>query len=241
MSHTYEFSGRTAVVTGAAKGIGRAIASRLGRAGARVLARNRLPVDLAGIEALAVDLTVHKQIESAVVTTAARFPTLDILVNCAGYLGPLAPLERLSHDQQAQVIAVNFVGTIEVCRHLLPLLRRSAHGRIVNLGSLAGKEGLRWLPVYSAASGGVIAFTKALAKELTETSIRVNCIAPGPIETDMILDLGPETVDAMIAASPLKRLGRAEEVAGLALWLCSDAAAFNHGAVFDMSGGRASY
>lgn len=241
MKHASEFSGRTAVVTGAAKGIGRAVASALREAGARVLGWDRLPVDLSGLEALAVDLTDHRQIESAAATTAARFTTLDILVNCAGYLGALAPLERLGHDEQARVIGVNLVGTIEACRHLLPLLRRSGHGRIVNLGSLAGKEGLRWLPVYSAASGGVIAFTKALAKELTDTSIRVNCIAPGPIETDMILDLGRETVDAMIKASPLKRLGRAEEVAGLALWLCSDAAAFSHGAVFDMSGGRASY
>jgi len=109
------------------------------------------------------------------------------------------------------------------------------------LGSLAGKEGLRNLSVYSAASAGVIAFTKALGRELADTEVRVNCIAPGPIDTDLIRALGPEVVNAMIAASPMKRLGTAAEAAELALWLCSDACSFSTGAVFDLSGGRATY
>ncbi|MBV9114078.1 MAG: SDR family oxidoreductase, partial [Hyphomicrobiales bacterium] len=108
-------------------------------------------------------------------------------------------------------------------------------------GSLAGKEGLSSLAVYSAASAGVIAFTKALSREVSDTDIRVNCVAPGPIDTRMIRDLGNETVDAMISASPLGRLGAPNEVAALIGWLCSDASAFNTGAVFDMSGGRARY
>src|ERR1700730_7693285 len=118
-------------------------------------------------------------------------------------------------------------------------MRRTGWGRIVNLGSLAGKHGLPNLPVYSAASAAVIAFTKELALELADTSIRVNTVAPGPIET--ITQLGPEVVESMIASSPLKRLGTVDEVAELVVWLCSGACSFNTGAVFDMSGGRATY
>ncbi len=129
----------------------------------------------------------------------------------------------------------------EVTRQILPLMRRAGRGRIVNMGSLAGKEGLPSLAVYSAASAGVIAFTKALSREVCDSDIRVNCVAPGPIDTDLIRRLGPEIVDAMITASPLKRLGSVDEVAGMVLWLCSAASAFNTGAVLDMSGGRARY
>jgi len=109
------------------------------------------------------------------------------------------------------------------------------------MGSLAGKEGLPSLAAYSAASAGVIAFTKALSREVCDTDIRVNCVAPGPIDTDLIRSLGDQVVNEMIMASPLKRLGRPDEVAGMVLWLCSAAGAFNTGAVFDMSGGRARY
>lgn len=136
---------------------------------------------------------------------------------------------------------MNLVGTFEVTRQILPVMLRAKRGRIVNMGSLAGKEGLPNLAVYSAASAGVIAFTKALSREVCDTDIRVNCVAPGPIDTDLIRALGAEVVDSMIAASPLKRLGRVDEVAGLVLWLCSPASSFNTGAVFDMSGGRARY
>ena len=129
----------------------------------------------------------------------------------------------------------------EVTRQVLPLMRRAEYGRIVNMGSLAGKEGLPNLAAYSAASAGVIAFTKALSREVCDSNIRVNCIAPGPIDTDLIRRLGDKVVDEMIAASPLKRLGSVDEVAAIVLWLCSDASTFNTGAVFDISGGRARY
>jgi 3-oxoacyl-[acyl-carrier protein] reductase len=120
-------------------------------------------------------------------------------------------------------------------------MRKADRGRIVNMGSLAGKDGLANMPVYSAASAGVIAFTKALGRELADTGIRVNCITPGPIATDLILDLGAAVVERVIAMSPMKRLGTVEEVAELVLWLCSDACSFSTGAVFDISGGRAAY
>jgi NAD(P)-dependent dehydrogenase (short-subunit alcohol dehydrogenase family) len=120
-------------------------------------------------------------------------------------------------------------------------MRHADVGRIVNMGSLAGKDGLANMSVYSAASAGVVAFTKALGRELADTQIRVNCVTPGPIETNLILDLGPEVVQRLIAASPMKRLGTVDEVADLVLWLCSEACSFSTAAVFDVSGGRASY
>jgi len=128
-----------------------------------------------------------------------------------------------------------------VTQAVLPYMLRQGSGRIVNLGSLAGKEGLAGLAAYSAASAGVIAFTKALSREVVERNIFVNCVAPGPIDTDMIRDLGASAVERMIADSPMKRLGSAGEVAHLVAWLCSEASRFNTGAVFDMSGGRARY
>lgn len=124
---------------------------------------------------------------------------------------------------------------------ILPYMIRAGRGRIINLASLAGKEGLAYLAAYSAASAGVIAFTKALSREVAGSNIFVNCVAPGPIDTDMIRGLGNDAVRQMIADSPMKRLGTAEEVAHLVAWLCSDASRFNTGAVFDMSGGRARY
>ena len=136
---------------------------------------------------------------------------------------------------------MNLIGMLEVTRAVIPHMRRWGGGRIVNMASLAGKEGLAKLAVYSAASAGVIAFTKALGREIADSGIFVNCVAPGPIDTDMIRGLGSEAVKAMIGDSPLKRLGAADEVAHMVAWLCSDASRFNTGAVFDMSGGRARY
>jgi NAD(P)-dependent dehydrogenase (short-subunit alcohol dehydrogenase family) len=132
-------------------------------------------------------------------------------------------------------------GLFEVTRKILPLMQRAGRGRIVNMGSLAGKEGLPNLATYSAASAGVIAFTKALSREVCETNIRVNCVAPAPIDTDLVSGLGETVVNEMINASPLKRLGSVDEVAAMVLWLCSAASAFSTGAVFDVSGGRAPY
>jgi len=147
------------------------------------------------------------------------------------------------HDSSEwqRIIRVNLLGMLHVTQAVLPHMRRQGGGRIVNMGSLAGKEGLAQLAAYSAASAGVIAFTKALGREVAASNILVNCVAPGPIDTDMIRDLGPDAVKAMINDSPLKRLGSAEEVAHLVAWLCSDASRFNTGAVFDISGGRARY
>lgn len=239
MPVTYDFSNQTAVVTGGARGIGRAIAEQLATSGAEVWIWDIDPIELAGTHSVAVDVTMRNDISRALALMKGE--TIDILVNDAGYLGPYRPFEQFDPDEWQRILQVNLLGMFEVTHQVLPVMRRSGKGRIVNLGSLAGKEGLPSLAAYSAASAGVIAFTKALSREVNDSNIRVNCIAPGPIDTRMIRDLGNETVDAMITASPLRRLGDPKEVAALVVWLCSDASAFNTGAVFDMSGGRARY
>ena len=239
MSVTYDFSGRTAIVTGGARGIGRAIAHKLSLSGADVWIWDIEPVELEGTRSLSVDVTKRDNVMQAL--TIMGEVGVDILVNNAGWLGGYKPFEEFEPAEWQRILQVNLLGTFEVTHRVLPLMRRAGKGRIVNMGSLAGKEGLPSLAAYSAASAGVIAFTKALSREISDTDIRVNCIAPGPIDTRLIRDLGNETVDAMISASPLKRLGDPDEVAALVVWLCSDASAFNTGAVFDMSGGRARY
>ncbi|AID28967.2 SDR family oxidoreductase [Mesorhizobium huakuii 7653R] len=239
MSVTYDFSGRTAIVTGGARGIGRAIAHKLSLSGADVWIWDIEPVELEGTRSLSVDVTKRDNVMQAL--TIMGEIGVDILVNNAGWLGGYKPFEEFEPAEWQRILQVNLLGTFEVTHRVLPLMRRAGKGRIVNMGSLAGKEGLPSLAAYSAASAGVIAFTKALSREISDTDIRVNCIAPGPIDTRLIRDLGNETVDAMISASPLKRLGDPNEVAALVVWLCSDASAFNTGAVFDMSGGRARY
>jgi 2-dehydro-3-deoxy-L-rhamnonate dehydrogenase (NAD+) len=241
MPVTYDLAGASAVVTGGGKGIGKAIAHSLLRAGARVWIWDLDPGNTECTGSVVVDITKPDQISAAVQKTMTQTEHLDILVNNAGYLGEHRPFEQLELDDWRYILDVNLLGTMEVTRQLLPPLRRSTRGRIVNMGSLAGKEGLPNMTAYSAASAGVIAFTKALAKELASTGVRVNCVAPGPIDTDLINALGPEVVAGMVAASPLKRLGKVEEVAALVTWICSDASSFNTGAVFDMSGGRATY
>lgn len=239
MQVTYDFSQQTAIVTGGARGIGRAIATDFVASGADVWVWDIEPVELAGAHSVAVDVTRRDEIARGLALLEGR--SVDILVNDAGHLGHYRPFENSEPAEWQQILQVNLVGMLEVTHQVLPVMRRAGKGRIVNMGSLAGKEGLPSLVVYSAASAGVIAFTKALSREVNDTDIRINCVAPGPIDTRMIRDLGNETVDAMICASPLNRLGDPSEVAALVLWLCSDASAFNTGAVFDMSGGRARY
>lgn len=241
MSVSYDFAGQTSVVTGGARGIGRAIAAQFVRSGAQVWIWDIDPVELDGARSLTVDVTKSDQIAKALARTVDQNPQIDILVNNAGYLGSYQLFEQFDSSEWQRILQVNLIGVFEVTRQVLPLMRRAGRGRIVNMGSLAGKEGLPNLAAYSAASAGVIAFTKALSREVCDTDIRVNCVAPGPIDTDLIRRLGKEVVEAMITASPLKRLGSVADVAGLVLWLCSAASAFNTGAVFDMSGGRARY
>lgn len=240
MPNTYDLAGKNAIVTGAAKGIGRAIAELLLRNGCAVTIWDASPSNVAGAASVQVDITQSTQIAAAI----DRLPAgqrLDILVNCAGYLGRATTFLEHAPIDWRRILEVNLVGTMQVTQAVLPILVRQGGGRIINLGSLAGKEGVAGITAYSAASAGVISFTKALSREVAQHNVFVNCVAPGPIDTDMIQDLGSEVVNRWISDSPLGRLGEASEIAHLVAWLCTEASRFNTGAVFDMSGGRARY
>jgi NAD(P)-dependent dehydrogenase (short-subunit alcohol dehydrogenase family) len=240
MPNTYDLAGKYAIVTGAAKGIGRALADLLLVNGCDVAIWDANPANVAGADSVQVDITKPTQIATAV----ARLPVdrrVDILVNAAGHLGRTTTFVEHAPMDWQRILNVNLLGTMQVTQAVLPIMIRQGGGRIINLGSLAGKEGLAGITAYSAASAGVISFTKALSREVAQYNVFVNCVAPGPIDTDMIRDLGSEVVNRMIVDSPLGRLGEAGEVAHLVAWLCTEASRFNTGAVFDMSGGRARY
>ena len=241
MPNSYDLSAKTAVVTGGAGGIGRVIVQRLLTSGSHVHVWDTRNVELARATCTAVDVTQPGQIARAVAQIVDGGSRIDILVNSAGYLGKLHAFDEHEPADWQRIVEVNLIGTLQVTRAVLPYMRRSGGGRIVKMGSLAGKEGLAGLAAYSAASAGVIAFTKALGREVASSGIYVNCVAAGPIDTDMIRKLGTEAAKNMIDDSPMRRLGAAEEVAHLVAWLCSEASRFNAGAVFDMSGGRARY
>ncbi len=240
---SYDFSGRIAVVTGGANGIGAEIARQYHAAGAKVAIW-----DLAEPEALnvphhycRVDIADLAEIEAAVADTAAQLGGIDFLSHNAGFAGATVPVTDYDPAEWARIVDVNLTGTFRLCHAVVPVMKRAGFGRIINMASLAGKEGTPNASAYSAAKAGVIGFTKALAKELAETDVRVNCIAPAAIKTAILEQMTPEFVEIMIEKSPMKRLGLVEEAAEMVMWLSSTACTFNSGAVFDLSGGRATY
>jgi 3-oxoacyl-[acyl-carrier protein] reductase len=237
VSVSYDFSGKAAVVTGGSKGIGRAICEQLRRSSARVWNWDVAAAQIEGVDFVTVDVTDGRQIDAAIAKTGR----IDILVNNAGLLGPPVSVEQLGSDDWRRVLDVNLTSVFEVSRRVVPLMKQSGWGRIVNMASVAAKEGFTNLSAYSSASAGVVAFTKALGKELANTPIRVNVVAPAAVDTDLIRQFSPEAINAMIARTPLNRLGTVEEVARLVAWLCSEDCSFSTGAVFDLSGGRATY
>lgn len=240
MPVAYDFSGRNAIVTGASRGIGRGIATALHGSGARVWNWDLDEVANPGVSFCAVDVTDAGAIAAALAAIGVDQP-VDILVNNAGLTGGTQPVEAFDPAVWRRIIEVNLTGMFEVCRAVVPALRLSDAGRVVNMASLAGKEGTPQLSAYSAAKAGVIAFTKSLAKELAGTPIRVNSVAPAAVETEILAQMAPETVANMIAKSPMGRLGTVDEVTAMVLWLCSEQCGFSTGAVFDVSGGRATY
>jgi 3-oxoacyl-[acyl-carrier protein] reductase len=239
MPVTYDFHERVAVVTGGARGIGRAIAERLRDAGANVLVWDLLTPRYSGVSFAQMDVSDRSAIGRALTDLVDAGGKLDILVNNAGYVGPSTSVLDFDPVEWRRSVDVNLVSFYEVCRQVLPLMKQSACGRIVNMASVAGKEGSPYRSAYAAAKAGVIAFTKSLGKELAETSIRVNAIAPGVIDTEILHQMSPEDVRGMLQKCPMKRPGTVEEVAALAMWLCSEDCSFCTGATFDVSGGRA--
>lgn len=241
----YDFSGRVAVVTGGANGIGAEIVQRLRANGASVvvwdLAQALDPASLAEGRAWAVDVIDRAAIDRALQGTLARHGRIDCLVNNAGYAGPTMALDAYDPIEWQRIVDINLVGTFNVCHAVVPQLRRAGAGRIVNIASLAGKEGTPNASAYSAAKAGVLALTKSLGKELATTGVLVNAIAPAAVKTGLLAQMAVSHVQTMIDKSPMQRLGSTGEVAEMVAWLCSDSCSFNTGAVFDLSGGRATY
>jgi NAD(P)-dependent dehydrogenase (short-subunit alcohol dehydrogenase family) len=237
----YDLSGRVAVVTGGARGIGASIAAALRAAGAAVTVWDRDPLPEETATSIVVDIADPASLDRAMQATLARHGRLDILVNNAGYAGPTMPLAEYSRDEWRRIVDINLNGTYLACQAALPALLAHGWGRIVNIASLAGKEGTPNASAYSAAKAGVLALTKSLGKELAGSGVLVNAVAPAAVRTSLLEQMSPQHVQTMIDKSPLKRLGEPEEVAELTLWLCSASCSFNTGAVFDLSGGRATY
>ena len=241
--------GRTALVTGAGRGIGLAISERLLADGARVvmLDRDAAAVEGAakrfggGARAMVADVTRTADVNAAVTTAHDWQGRLDIVVNNAGITGRSFPTWELTDDDWHQVIAVDLTSVFLVCRAAVKLMRAQRRGRIVNVASIAGKEGNPTLVPYSTAKAGVIGLTKALAKEVATEGILVNAVAPAVIGTELLQQMEKSTVDMLVAKIPMGRVGKPEEVAALVAWLASDECSFSTGAVYDLSGGRASY
>ena len=242
-------NGRVALVTGGARGIGLAIARRLVADGARVAL---VDLDKSAAEsaagalgdqaiALAADVTRTADVERAVAAAHARWGRLDIVINNAGITGGSKLTWELTDEDWNQVIACDLTSVFLVSRAAVKLMLARRSGRIVNIASIAGKEGNPTLVPYSTAKAGVIGFTKALAKEVANQGILVNAVAPAVIGTDLVKQMSKETVDYLIAKIPMGRIGRPEEVAALVAWLVSDECTFSTGAVYDLSGGRATY
>ena len=241
MTPAASLDGRVAVVTGGGKGIGRAIAERLAAGGATVESWDLEPGadDFGPVRQL--DVSDLAAVEAIAAESLAAQGRIDILVNNAGIAGPTVPLADYDPAAWRRVVEVDLFGVYHCCRAVVPAMRAAGYGRIVNIASLAGKEGTPNASAYSAVKAGVIALTKSLGKELAGSGVLVNCIAPAAIETDILAQMTEAHVATMVAKSPMGRLGTAEEAAELVAWLASEACSFNTSAVFDLSGGRATY
>jgi 3-oxoacyl-[acyl-carrier protein] reductase len=240
---------RTALVTGAARGIGRAIAERFLKNGMRVVLVDK---DAAAVQAAAqtlgggalpivADVTVTDDVERAVRVPGDRWGHLDVVVNNAGITGRSVPIWELTDEDWHRVIAADLTSVFLVSRAAVRLMLPRRRGRIINIASIAGKEGNPTLIPYSTAKAGVIGLTKALAKEVAGHGILVNAVAPAVIGTELLQQMTKETVDYLIAKIPMGRVGSPAEVAALVAWLASDECSFSTGAVYDLSGGRATY
>jgi 3-oxoacyl-[acyl-carrier protein] reductase len=241
-----KLDGQVAIVTGAARGIGFAIARLLAERGAKVVVwdRNLASLDSSGFEpdmAEVVDVASYPSIESAFNKALTTFGKIDILINNAGINGPIAPTWDYPLEDWDRVIAVDMTAVFYASRLAARHMRERGRGRIISVSSIAGKEGVPNISAYSAAKAGVIGFSKALAKELADVGVTVNCIAPAMTATDMLTTMTEEHIRNMKAKIPMGRLVEVDEVAELAAWIASPACSFTTGFVFDITGGRATY
>jgi 3-oxoacyl-[acyl-carrier protein] reductase len=245
----YDLSNRYAVITGGAGDIGLAIARRFAESGANVvlwdrddhaLERARKAIGPAA-HTFNTDVADAVSVQEALENTLKVAKSVDILVNSAGITGPNTTLWEYPVEDWEKVIKINLTGTFLCCRAVVPVMRKHNYGRIVNIASIAGKEGNPNASAYSASKAAVIGLTKSLGKELAETGIRVNCITPAAVKTGMFSQMTQQHIDFMLSKIPMKRFGTIDEMASLVAWLSSEECSFSTGAVFDVSGGRATY
>jgi 2-dehydro-3-deoxy-L-rhamnonate dehydrogenase (NAD+) len=248
-----DLKGRHAVITGGASGLGYAISQRMIASGATVTwwdmnadvmaqAAKTIGVDTgAAVHCELANVTDHASVVAALGRTLAKRPKIDILVNSAGITGPNAKLWDYPTAAWEQVIQVNLNGIFHTCREIVPHMQANKFGRIVNIASVAGKDGNPNASAYSASKAAVIALTKSLGKELANSGVLVNCVTPAAVKTAMFDQMTPEHIAFMLSKIPMGRFGTTEEVAAMVAWLCTEDCSFSTGAVFDLSGGRSTY
>ena len=244
-----DFKGRTAAITGGAAGIGLAVGRRLAASGARVALWDRDPGALATATALigpaaiamSLDVSDATAIERVTLETEKALGAIDVLVCSAGITGPNVTLAEYPVAEWKRVFDVNVHGVFLCNRAVVPLMQRRNYGRIVNIASVAGKEGNPNASAYSASKAAVIGLTKSLGKELARTGITVNCVTPAAVRTAIFEQMTQQHIDFMLAKIPMGRFGTVDEIAALVCWLASEDCSFSTGAVFDLSGGRATY
>ena len=247
-----KLDGKVAIVTGAGRGLGWAVAQRLAQDGANLVIaevdgksaeEKAAAIRQMQREALAVQMDVSQwsDVQRMARETISRFRRVDILINNAGILGPYSPVMEYPEEIWDRVIAVNLKGTFLCSKAVLPIMKNQGTGNIVSMASVAGKEGNASMSPYSASKGAIIAFTKTLAKEMAPYNIRVNCVSPTLIETDMVREMTPEQRALLTSKIPMGRLGKPEEVAAVVKFLVSDEASFVTGQCYDISGGRSVY
>ena len=244
-----DFNGRSAVITGGASGIGLAIARRLVASGGRVSVWDRDAAALdkarvwltAGIDTRVVDVADAASVDAAAQAAASALGRIDALVCSAGITGPNTTTWDYPVDAWRQVMEVNVDGVFLCNRAIVPVMLKQDYGRIVNIASVAGKEGNPNASAYSTSKAAVIGLTKSLGKELAKTGIRVNCVTPAAVKTAIFDQMSQQHIDFMLSKIPMGRFGQVEEIAALVAWLCTEDCSFSTGAVFDLSGGRATY
>ena len=242
-----DFQGRHAIVTGGAAGLGLAIAQRLIASGGTVSlwdrdqAAGRQAADRLGCHYVQVDIADETSVRDALESTVRRSQRIDALVNSAGITGPNTKLWEYPVGSWRQVMDVNVTGLFLCCREVVPVMRQANYGRIVNIASVAGKDGNPNASAYSASKAAVMALTKSLGKELADTGVRVNCVTPAAVKTAIFDQMSEEHIQFMLSKIPMGRFGTPEEIAAMVGWLCTEECSFSTGAVFDLSGGRATY
>jgi 3-oxoacyl-[acyl-carrier protein] reductase len=247
----YDLTGRVAVVTGGARGLGYSIAERIVLSGgsvslwdvdaAKLADADKQLSEAEHIATATLDLTESASVQAATEATVSRFGKIDILINNAGITGGNAATWEIDPAAWRRVIEVNLVGSFLTSRSIVPVMLRQGYGRIVNVASVAGKEGNPNASHYSASKAGLIGLTKSLGKELASRGILVNCVTPAAANTDLFAQMTPEHIEYMRSKIPMNRFVEPREVAALVCWLASEDCSFSTGAVFDMSGGRATY